>query len=273
IFNPQVVGMPHYVAVQPSSGNYFGNICVIPAGTGITSELALGNESNFEASSWLVMAILGSELAYIRFEGDETPTILEFHMHMYPGDDNTYSLGGDGNRFSDIWAVNTHWGDLGFAEKTCPKCGELFEVGDEIILKVIRFDERDEGIMTIPMHFACARRPPKTIKRSIPQFTTEYAFVEGEVVEVRVPLKQKRVITRGAIRNGYGFNKSTGTFSKNKVMKEGYNRTRVGQYIERGEVRDGYSYDPETKEYNNLRGELGTPATEIGLPSRALEWS
>ncbi|GAJ18450.1 unnamed protein product [marine sediment metagenome] len=59
-------------------------------------------------------------------------------------------------------------------------------------------------------------------------------------------------------------------------MKEGYNRTRVGQYIERGEVRDGYSYDPETKEYNNLRGELveeeeaciTVPEEEAVIPGR-----
>ncbi|GAJ12458.1 unnamed protein product, partial [marine sediment metagenome] len=73
------------------------------------------------------------------------------------------------------------------------------------------------------------------------------------------------------------FSKRAGAFSKNKVMKEGYNRTLAGQYIKKREARDGFSFDPEREEYTNLiTGELveeeeaciTVPEEEAVIPER-----
>jgi fibronectin type 3 domain-containing protein len=70
--------------------------------------------------------------------------------------DNVLSLGGSGNRWSDIWATTTHFGDVGFAEKTCPICGEKFEVGDKLELVVI---DVTEDTRCVPCHVECKNKP------------------------------------------------------------------------------------------------------------------
>jgi len=66
-----------------------------------------------------------------------------------PYDDDTYSLGTEAARWSDIYANNTHWGDLGFTETSYN--GKSFKVGDTLVLKVKRFDNETGDTMCIPI--------------------------------------------------------------------------------------------------------------------------
>ena len=66
-----------------------------------------------------------------------------------PATDNAKKLGDASYRWSDIYAVNTHWGDLGFTETSYN--GKPFKVGDTLVLKVKRFDNETGDTMCIPI--------------------------------------------------------------------------------------------------------------------------
>ena len=66
-----------------------------------------------------------------------------------PDTDNDDTLGLADYRWSDIYAVNTHWGDLGFTETSYN--GKPFKVGDTLVLKVKRFDNETGDTMCIPI--------------------------------------------------------------------------------------------------------------------------
>ncbi len=138
--------------------------------------------------------------------------ILIGKADLVPFDDNAYKLGGSSLRWSDIYAVNTHWGDLGFIETTCPKCNKKFKIGDNIILKVIRFSKEDGGIMTIPIHLECAKFPTKTIKRKYPVKERYYEWDErqGKVIAKWRTKKQKKKIKKRRLKSGYKVNQKTG---------------------------------------------------------------
>jgi len=63
--------------------------------------------------------------------------------------DNAQMLGTEAARWSDIYAVNTHWGDLGFTETSYNN--RPFKVGDTLVLKVKRFDNKTGDTMCIPI--------------------------------------------------------------------------------------------------------------------------
>ena len=68
---------------------------------------------------------------------------------VLPHADNGDKLGGPDARWSDIYANNTHWGDLGFTETSYNN--RPFKVGDTLVLKVKRFDNETGDTMCIPI--------------------------------------------------------------------------------------------------------------------------
>ena len=117
--------------------------------------------------------------------------ILRDGSHTMQGDfradtDNAYCLGLDTYRWSDIYAVNTHFGDIGFRERTCVKCGRAFEVGDDIVLRVIRFDEGSGDMMAVPIHARCVEKPKVKVRRMMPVKEERWIWDEqrGEFVKV-----------------------------------------------------------------------------------------
>jgi len=73
---------------------------------------------------------------------------------LRPESDNAISLGNASYRYSDIYAVTTHFGDICFEEKTCPICGKPFKKGDALVNYVTKVDKG--GTHTIPAHLRCA---------------------------------------------------------------------------------------------------------------------
>jgi len=157
-----------------------------------------------------------------------------FYGGAMPGADNSYSLGFSTLRWSDIYAVNTHWGDLGFLETTCPKCGKEFEIGDNIILKVIRFNDEDGGIMTVPIHLECANLPPKAIKRKCPVKEHYYVWDEekGEVVKRTRNKTVKKKVKKKKIKSGYELDMETGKIWKLKKQAKKSVRDKIVEETE-----------------------------------------
>lgn len=157
-----------------------------------------------------------------------------FYGDTMPGADNSYSFGSSTLRWSDIYAVNTHWGDLGFVETTCPKCGKEFEIGDNIILRVIRFDDESGGIMTVPIHLECANLSPKTIKRKCPVKEHYYVWDEekGEVVKGTRNKTVKKKVKKKRIKSGYELDMETGKIWKLKKQAKKSVRDKIVEETE-----------------------------------------
>ena len=138
--------------------------------------------------------------------------------NLKPDADNTEELGKTGLRWSDIWGVTTHFGDLGFIEKECPICDKEFKLGDNIILKVIRFDEEEGGIMTIPIHAECADTLPKTFIKQYAVKEMYYVWDEdlGEIVTRKRNKTIKKNIVKKKIKQGYELDIITKKFWKLK---------------------------------------------------------
>jgi hypothetical protein len=73
-------------------------------------------------------------------------------QHWIPSTDAIYDLGSSTTRWKTLYALNTVIGDLGFSEDACPLCGKEFQVGDEVVLKVVG---KEGGIKTRPCHKSC----------------------------------------------------------------------------------------------------------------------
>jgi len=155
----------------------------------------------------------GNPVERLGITGDQNIATLYINKaHLEPYYDNSYRLGSSIYRWSDIYAVNTHWGDLGFIENKCPKCNKKFKIGDNIVLKVVRFSEEDGGIMTIPIHLECAKLPTITIKKKLPVKEKYYEWDErqGKVVTKWRTKKQKKKIKKKRLKSGYKINQRTG---------------------------------------------------------------
>ena len=46
---------------------------------------------------------------------------------------------------------------LSFPQTTCSKCNKKFKVGDNIVFKIIGFNEEDNNMIIIPMHLECTK--------------------------------------------------------------------------------------------------------------------
>jgi len=155
----------------------------------------------------------GNPIERLKITGEwDIATLYVNKAHLEPYYDNSYRLGSSIYRWSDIYAVNTHWGDLGFVEDKCPKCNKKFKIGDNIILKVVRFSEEDGGIMTIPIHLECAKLPTKTIRKKYPVKEKYYEWDErqGKVIAKWRTKKQKNKIKKKRLKSGYKINQKTG---------------------------------------------------------------
>jgi len=197
------------------------------------AQIRIYNKSNLGHITLSSTDSSGVPTERIRVEGDqEISTIVIKKANIEPYDDDSYRLGSSIYRWSDIYAVNTHWGDLGFVEKICPKCNKKFKIGDNIILKVIRFSEEDEGIMTIPIHLECAKLPTKTIKRKYPVKERYYEWDErqGRVIAKWKIKKQKKKTKKKKLKSGYKINQKTG-----KIEAVNRKNTNLSEAIEEAE--------------------------------------
>jgi len=102
-----------------------------------------GNQTTLNGRAYVVIGNSSTNKFVVMYDGGI----------FYPYDDNGTKLGQDIRRWSDIWAVTTHFGDLGFSEKVCAVCRKRFKVGDSVILMVKLVNE--SGIRTVPKHEAC----------------------------------------------------------------------------------------------------------------------
>lgn len=66
-----------------------------------------------------------------------------------PWENSNTTCGSSGYKWSDVWTVNQHTGDLLFSEQGCPVCDQLFQVGDILALQVV---EVGEETCTVPVH-------------------------------------------------------------------------------------------------------------------------
>jgi len=85
---------------------------------------------------------------------DDAGHLFVFQATSYwPYHDNAYSLGLSDHRWSDIYAVNTHFGDLNLSDKICPVCRKDFKVGDDLVLHVKAVNKKE--ISLVPKHLNC----------------------------------------------------------------------------------------------------------------------
>ena len=144
-----------------------------------------------------------------------------------PSATDTHGLGNTAYRWSDLWAVVVHEGDVAFAEKECIKCDKKFKVGDNIVYKVIRFDEETEEPMAIPIHLECANSPPKKVKKSYAVQEDYYEWDEekGEAVKRKRNKAVTKKVKKRKIKEGFELDDKKGEFRK--LEKEGKAETML----------------------------------------------
>jgi hypothetical protein len=103
--------------------------------------------------------------------------------HLYPFADNAYNIGASSLRPAKIYAVSTNWGEVGFSDTICRKCGEPFKVGDELALKVI---EAEAGyIETVPVHRDCREKAFSPLAEGEYEVIDE-AMLDAEYMQLNV---------------------------------------------------------------------------------------
>lgn len=80
-------------------------------------------------------------------------------VNVYPGADNVGQIGDPNNRWALVRATTITSGDMCFDDQTCQVCGQPFEEGDDLVLRVIRIEpDGDTGrrlTRTVPAHHGC----------------------------------------------------------------------------------------------------------------------
>jgi len=146
---------------------------------------------------------------------------------------NNRYLGGSGAKWGHIYGVVVHEGDVAFTEKECVICGKKFKLGDNLILKVIQFDEETEEPMAIPIHAECASKH-KT-------FTKKYAIKEdydvwdedkGEIVTRKRNKTIKKKIVKKKIKQGYELDTTTKKFWKMEEQADKMARDKMVSKVE-----------------------------------------
>jgi len=177
---------------------------------GMTGTLEMGGEYINGVTD-----IIGGGNITIKSGGSNSQIVFDgADKGLFPYTDNTHKLGGTANRFSDIYAVNTHWGDLGFSEEECAKCGLAFAPGDNIVLKVIRIDDESGDTMTIPIHLECATTTKKTLKKKYAVKEDYYLWdeKEGRVVKRKRTKTRATTKTKKTLKPGYEIDEKTGNY-------------------------------------------------------------
>jgi len=123
--------------------------------------------------------------------------------------------GTDGYRLTThSTTINPAWeaaSDLIFSDTHCPKCGEEFQDGDDLILHVIGHNEVGD-ILTLPMHLSCANAPKKivTVKRKVMEDQYILDEATGELKVQRVQKTVKKTVTRHKLKEGCIIDGGTG---------------------------------------------------------------
>jgi hypothetical protein len=128
-----------------------------------------------------------------------------------------YQLTTGGQNSTPSWAASS---DLIFSDTHCPKCGQEFQDGDDLILHVIGHNEVGD-ILTIPMHLSCANEPKKTVVLEQKVMEDTYVLDEytGELKIQRVVKTQDKVVTKHVVKDGYMIDRKSG--KAHKVDEEG----------------------------------------------------
>ncbi len=121
---------------------------------------------------------------------------------------NGYQLTTRGTGTTPVWDTAS---DLIFSDTHCPKCGQEFQDGDDLILHVIGHNEVGD-ILTIPMHLSCTNAPKKTVALKRKVFEDNYILDEmaGELVVQRVQKMAKKTVTKHKLKEGYIIDGVTG---------------------------------------------------------------
>ena len=121
-------------------------------------------------------------------------------IYLNPGT-NGYQLTTHGNDAAPVWASAS---DLIFSDTHCPKCGQEFQDGDDLIMHVIGHNEVGD-ILTLPMHTSCANEPKKTVtlKRKVMEDRHILDEETGELKVHRVVKTSKKTVTRHKLKEGY----------------------------------------------------------------------
>jgi hypothetical protein len=82
-----------------------------------------------------------------------TGIVVYGYSGIYPVSDNYLTCGKSGARWSNIWAVATHFGDIGLSDTKCTDCGQAFVRGDAVGFHV-KTVKRGE-IVIVPKHISC----------------------------------------------------------------------------------------------------------------------
>ncbi len=147
--------------------------------------------------------------------------------------DNDTTLGRATYRWSDIYGVTFHEGDVAFSETFCVKCNKDFKVSDNIIMKVIKIENKE--VYTIPIHYECNDKPKKKFTRQ--EAVKETIYVHNE--------KKNKIEA----------------ITQNKTQKIKYikNRLKKGFTIKDGKVYKGnviYTLSTATEPYTEIEDEV-----------------
>ena len=130
-------------------GSYGGNLHLRP-GVGAASDGYLELQ---DAGGLPVIAITPD--AKVQLSGN---FIMVGDYSIVPYLDDIGNIGAPGRRFSLVRARTITSGDIGFDDESCPMCNGPFEVGDEIVMKVMKKEDDFCGrdiIYTVPTHLKC----------------------------------------------------------------------------------------------------------------------
>ena len=155
-----------------------------------------------------------SQIAVIRIQRNANYPYIIYDGQGYPCTHGALEWGKADKKWSCIYSVATSFGDLGFSEKECAKCGLAFAPGDNIVLKVIRIDDESGDTMTIPIHLECATTTKKTLKKKYAVKEDYYLWdeKEGRVVKRKRTKTRTTTKTKKTLKPGYEIDEETGNY-------------------------------------------------------------
>jgi len=131
-----------------------GNL-LLPDGSVSAPALAFSEESNtglYRIAGAVRFALGGEDKLEIAPYDTTVMTNLWVRGNLFPEPSGSRYLGSPYYKWYEVYALTVVTGDLGFSENACPLCGKEFQVGDEVVLKVV---SKEGGIKTRPCHKSC----------------------------------------------------------------------------------------------------------------------